>query len=165
LELNILHTALLVAQVLSFPKLNEALLESFKYSTLGLLHGVPSKALTKDKMPIDLTNLHIELEVIEFLKLGFNFVNATMNNGTTREIIFGDNLSLNAVAFVFTVLDEITNDRTTSLVTFLEKNSLTDSRGKYWTSKWNSFETCDDKALNSEPSLEATLFALQYALT
>jgi len=59
------------------------------------------------------------------------------------------------------VLDEITNNRTTSLVTFLEKNSLIDSRGKYWTSKWNSFETCGDKASNSEPSLEATLFALR----
>jgi len=134
-ELKILHTALLVAQVLSIPKLNEALLKYFEYLMLGLFHGVPSKALTKDKMSIDLTNIHTEPEVVEFLKFGLHFLNARMSNDTTRNIIFGDNLSLNTVAFVFSVLDEITKDRTTSLVTFMEKNSLIDSRGKYWTSK------------------------------
>jgi len=75
-------------------------------------------------------------------------------NGTSEE----DSLTLSILARLFSKLE--LNDKAENILTILESKSSKDESGTFWTSKWNSVDTCPSQSSDLKPSLIATAFAL-----
>jgi len=92
---------------------------------------------------------------------GVQFLNeSTISSNHSNENLFvGDNLSLSTLALLFSTRS--LNQEAETILKILEMQSSKDESGIFWTSKWNSVDTCQGQSDSDlKPSSATTAFAL-----